>query len=55
MDQGSWWATVHGVAKSRTQLGDFTSLSDQRDMRLEIKCNKTAAENLQIQNHVEMK
>ena len=25
MDGGSWWATlVHGVAKSRTQLSDFT-------------------------------
>ena len=20
MDRGAWWATVHGVAKSRTQL-----------------------------------
>ena len=27
MDGGAWWATVHGVAKSRTQLSDFTSLS----------------------------
>ena len=26
MDGGAWWATVHGVAKSRTQLRDFTSL-----------------------------
>ena len=26
MDQGAWWATVHGVAKSRTRLSDFTSL-----------------------------
>ena len=26
MDRGSWQATVHGVAKSRTQLSDFTSL-----------------------------
>ena len=26
MDRGAWWATVHGVAKSRTQLGYFTSL-----------------------------
>ena len=26
MDQGAWWATVHGVAKSQTQLSDFTSL-----------------------------
>ena len=24
MDGGTWWATVHGVAKSRTQLSDFT-------------------------------
>ena len=23
MDKGAWWATVHGVAKSRTQLSDF--------------------------------
>ena len=24
MDGGAWWATVHGVAKSRTPLSDFT-------------------------------
>ena len=24
MDQGDWWATVHGVAESRTRLSDFT-------------------------------
>ena len=24
MDGGAWWAAVHGVAKSRTQLTDFT-------------------------------
>ena len=22
MDKGAWWATVHGVAKGRTQLSD---------------------------------
>ena len=22
MDSGAWWATVHGVSKSRTQLSD---------------------------------
>ena len=27
MDGGAWWATGHGVAKSRTRLSDFTSLS----------------------------
>ena len=26
MDGGAWWSTVHGVAKSRTQLSDCTSL-----------------------------
>ena len=24
MDRGAWWVTVHGVAKSRTRLSDFT-------------------------------
>ena len=24
MDRGAWWAPVHGVAKSQTQLSDFT-------------------------------
>ena len=23
-DRGAWWAAVHGVAKSRTRLSDFT-------------------------------
>ena len=26
MDRGAWQATVHGVAKSQTQLSNFTSL-----------------------------
>ena len=24
MDGGAWWAAVHGVAKSRTRMNDFT-------------------------------
>ena len=24
MDAGAWWATVHGVAKGRTRLSNFT-------------------------------
>ena len=24
MDRGAWWAAVHGVTMSRTQLSDFT-------------------------------
>ena len=27
MDRGVWWAVVHGVAKSQTQLSDFTFYS----------------------------
>ena len=23
MDRGAWWATVHGVARSRTRLSNF--------------------------------
>ena len=35
IDGGAWWATVHGVAKSRTRLSDFTQhrvQSPQRQM-----------------------
>ena len=28
MDEGAWWAAVHGVTKSRTQPSDFTHLED---------------------------
>jgi len=24
MDRGVWWAAIHGIAKSHTQLSDFT-------------------------------
>ena len=27
MDRGAWWAAVHGFAKSRTRLSDFTFTS----------------------------
>ena len=27
MDGGAWWAAVHGVAKSRTRLSNFTFTS----------------------------
>ena len=27
MDGGAWWAEVHGVAKNRTQLSNFTFTS----------------------------
>ena len=30
MDRGAWWATVHGVVKSRTQLSDLTATKQGR-------------------------
>ena len=30
MDRGAWWAIVHGVAKSRTQLNDQTTTSHHK-------------------------
>ena len=38
MDGGAWRATVHGVAKSRTQLSDFTSLhSPNASLKLKLQ------------------
>ena len=28
MDEGAWWATVHGVTKSQIQLSDLSFFSD---------------------------
>ena len=36
MDRGTWWATVHGVATSRTQLSDFTFTFKERAMKIFI-------------------
>ena len=40
MDQGAWWATVHGVAKSWTRLSDFTSLHALQEKN---RANKTTS------------
>ena len=45
MDRGAWWATVHGVAKSRTQLSDFMMLSERNCLVYEptyMKCPEQA-------------
>ena len=31
MDGGAWWATVHGVAKSRTRLSNFMDSNSKVD------------------------
>ena len=38
MDRGAWWATVHGVAKSRTRLSDFSLLLSQGNQRVPKHC-----------------
>ena len=36
MDGGAWWAEVHGVAKSRIQLSDFTFTSHFPALETEV-------------------
>ena len=36
MDGGAWWAAVHGVAKSRTRLSNFTSLEGKLRIRVSL-------------------
>ena len=30
-DRGAWWATVHGVSKSRTLLSDYTHMESENE------------------------
>ena len=39
MDGGTWWATVHGVAKSQTGLSDFTFTFILECHHVEFLCN----------------
>ena len=36
MDGGAWWAAVHGVTKSRTQLSDFTFIFHSHALEKEM-------------------
>ena len=38
MDGGAWWATGHGVAKSRTRLSDFTFTLSVSGVSLQVHC-----------------
>ena len=36
MDEGAWWAAVHGVAKSRTRLKQLSSSSSSAELKLTV-------------------
>ena len=42
MDGGAWWATVHGVAKSRTRLSDFTFTFHSHALEKEMATHSSA-------------
>ena len=41
MDRGAWWATVHGIAKSQTQLITHACIDMHDSMGLHIFCQIT--------------
>ena len=42
MDGGAWWAAVHGVAKSRTRLSDFTFTFHFHALEKEMETHSSA-------------
>ena len=44
MDRGAWWATVHGVSKSRTQLKPVTMHSCMVNMNIHCLCKSTGVD-----------
>ena len=41
MDGGAWWAAVHGVAKGRTRLSDFTFTFHFRALEKEMAAHSS--------------
>ena len=48
MDREAWWVTVHGVAKSGTQLSDYahTKRTDEPICRAAVEMQKTRVRSL---------
>ena len=44
MDKGAWQATVHPVAKSRTQLSNFHFHSEFTEYHTSVSCPRTPSE-----------
>ena len=45
MDRGAWWATVHRVTKSQTQLNDQTTTT-----KTAVLCLQNIPSNFMIEN-----
>ena len=50
MDGGAWWAAVHGVAKGRTRLSDFTFTFHFDALEKEMATHSTAPLGLRGEN-----
>ena len=42
IDGGAWWAAVHGVARSQTQLSDFTFTFHFHELEKEMATHSSA-------------
>ena len=45
MDGGAWWVAVHGIAKSRTRLNDFTFTFHSHALEKEMATHYSCLEN----------
>ena len=50
MDREAWRAAIHGVAKSRTQLSNWTELNWCLTLQKEKSCKKTLVNRLQVED-----
>ena len=44
MNREAWYATIHGVAKSRTRLSDWTELNSSKDTKILVRKRYVAHE-----------
>ena len=54
MDGGTWWAAVHGVARSRTRLKRLSSSSSSR-LEMPIRCPSRAIKEASGYENLEFK
>ena len=52
MDGGAWWAAVHGVARNRTRLSDFTLTFHFHALEMCRQIQQEEEEKQRLQNEV---